>query len=51
MTRRWNTLVPVVAVVSAETADEAVSVFRAQVAAAGFDVYEGGEPGCGAFES
>jgi hypothetical protein len=51
MTRKWNTLVPVVSVVPAETADEAISVLTAQLAAAGFDVYHDSEPASDAFES
>lgn len=50
MTRKWNVLVPVVAVIPGATADEAIGTLRAQLTAAGFDVYEG-EPGCDAFES
>lgn len=50
MAKKWNALVPVVAVVSGETASEAIETLTAQLTAAGFDVYEG-EPGCNAFES
>jgi hypothetical protein len=48
--RTWNVLAPVVALVRAGTAGEAVSLLRAQLTAAGFDVYDG-EPACTAFES
>lgn len=47
----WNVLAPVVAVISAETAGEAIGKFKAQLAEGGFDVYEDGEPACNAFES
>ncbi len=50
MTRKWNTLAPVVAVIPGKTAAEAIETLTAQLPAAGFDVHEG-EPGCSAFES
>jgi hypothetical protein len=48
--RTWNVVAPVVALIRAGTAAEAISTHRAQLTAAGFDVYDG-EPGCHAFES
>lgn len=45
----WNTLVPVVELVMADNAEEAVTKLRQRLTAAGFDPYDG--EGSSAFES
>jgi hypothetical protein len=47
--KTWNTLVPVVDLIPADSGEEAVTILRARLVAAGFEPYEG-EPG-NAFES
>ena len=47
--KTWNTLVPVIALIKAETAGEAILSLRSALKLRGFDVYDG-EPGS-AFES
>jgi hypothetical protein len=48
--KQWNVMVPVVAIVSARTAEEAIMRMRRNLSNAGFDFYEG-EPEANAFES
>jgi hypothetical protein len=53
--KAWNVQIPVVKVIDAETAVEAIEIFRGQITVAGFEVYEGmaeiGEPAADAFLS
>jgi hypothetical protein len=51
MPRTWNVLVPVVGLIAAETAEEAIRVRTAQLRALGLDVYEGMPTWLAAFES
>jgi len=48
--KTWNVLVPVVALIEAETAGEAILMHQSALRQRGFDVYDG-EPGSNAFES
>lgn len=53
--KSWNVLVPVVKVIDADSAGDAIEALRAEVTAAGFEVYDGAvtfdEPACDAFPS
>ena len=47
--KQWNVLIPVVALIDAETAEEAITRLREILVLQGFDPYEGAESN--AFES
>lgn len=49
MAKKWNVLVGVVHLITAETAEEAIKDLQVRLSTAGFEVYEGQEPN--AFES